>query len=294
MQETEGSAPRRRSFKSLIFPVFNAAAIANELLELEASRLHRQEVLFAGFRAWILAPSNSDARNGAMRHAARKIYDNACDELIKRHGKILSPETAWTKKKIRALKSKIYDPLGGHSALYGTRGSFDLEEYIERYFQDGDLVIRLAQIWHYRTINGADPISIVNTKEPAAALSGTFGRDIERSWEDMKASVAFSYAASRTSFSESQTVLERLRQGEFTFEQTLSVLPQWFARAKYFDMHVLAKLPKAKPKVGPGYLQRRRRFPDLSQLAIDGQVLPAPAFSPDDLIKIDPLSAVLR
>jgi hypothetical protein len=167
-----------------------------------------------------------------------------------------------------------------------------LEEYIQPYSQEGDSVIRLAEVWHYLAISGSGSLSIVKTKDIAADISGTFGRDIERSWEDMKASVAFSYAASRTSFSESKTVLERLRESELTFEQMRPVLSQWFSRAKYFHLHVLLKLPKAKPKMGPLYLLRLRRFPDLSKLTVDDEVLPAPEFSKDDLKKIDPLSAV--
>lgn len=57
-----------------------------------------------------------------MRLAARRIYDDACDELLWGKGR-KSPAKQWTKKDLRKFKREIYDVLGGHDAMQEAKGA---------------------------------------------------------------------------------------------------------------------------------------------------------------------------
>jgi hypothetical protein len=103
----------KRIFGQIIRP-FRPVLVAAELLHPSARSTLRQRVLFAGFCAWTVSPSEADLRREAMRLAARSYYSAACEKLA------LFPEQIGTKKDIaertkslRTFKKAVFDPLGG-------------------------------------------------------------------------------------------------------------------------------------------------------------------------------------
>jgi len=288
-----------KTFRKIACPRFNPVVVANELLRPSQSYRGRKEVLFAGFCVWVLVPESSDLRKDAMRLAARRVYDEACDELIKKNNETESPTPKkWKKKDIRIFRDRIYDVLGGHTAMYESISSLDLEDHIETHNRDRAFVLRLAEIWHYLIASGSVTGTRTLSISKGCDLAGTIGiaspngsepasgRHVERMLDDQKSSIAFLYAASNTLLPKVGTVLDQLREHDLTLEQAQPILQQWFARAKYFDTKVLSRLAKSNAKSKGWSLRGTRivgRFADLATLEIEAEEIPEPHFQRNDL-----------
>jgi len=292
-------------FEKIVFRKFKAGFVARRLLRSKSRFRGMNEVLFAGFCAWVLAPHSSDLRNDAMRLVARKLYDQACDERL---GFFDSGTTAarWKKKQLRAFRIGIYDVLGGHEAMNEAASSFDLEDELEKDSSGDEFVLRLAEIWHYAAESGSldakQKISIVKSRDLAGEIGyvgeggkkhTTSGRNVERYLELFNESIAFRYAAAKTTIPKAGTILDELREHQLTLEKLRPVLRTWFARAKYFDQKILSRLAEPKPgnQKHPVWLPRWRppppRFADLGRLEIEAEAIPMPHFDRSEIVEIE-------
>lgn len=307
-ENTEGvemSDKVERPFRKIAFPRFNPVAVANELLNPSQTYRGRSEVLFAGLGAWVVVPGCSDLRNDAVRIAARRIYDRACDDLLVKQDveKSEALPSKWRKKELRVFRARIYDVLGGHARMYETVSTFDLDDQIESKSANIYFIIRLAEIWHYLietgSLRGNRKLSIAKGADLAGKIGAVndndkhhkvSGREVERFWEEMRASIAFSYAASTIRIPEAGTILDQLRENRLTFDQAQPYLTSWFGRAKYVNEKILAELAKPNPK-GTRYHPLRphtaNRFPDLSTLKVDCEKFGMPTLSRQALVEVE-------
>lgn len=231
---------------------------------------HRN-VLFAGFKAWLL-----DSRSlVASRHSIASAVAERIAKAEKSKAKVaVDAFRALTRfnPKYRGLYERIYNHIGGMAAIRKAiifESEADQSRSLSR--KQIPALVAMATIldFHVRELlSDKEKFGSPSIQKASLAAHLIIGKDVKKKgrstawgyWRDRERAVPFLYGASLVELAPGESILDRLLDNKLSLIQAAPHFEDWFSYSEYFRATVLEQVKLRSRKAGQANRGKRNKL----------------------------------